>query len=125
MRASPIHAGICIAQLVSTTPVFADIKETPMRRACALLLPVLFSVACGGEGGGSSLTGPSNQIPDVAGSYSGTTTFNFPELGRTVTCQTTTSVTQSGSRVSVAPLQMRPGASECAGMSNAIRGRDH
>jgi hypothetical protein len=69
---------------------------------CAVI-PLLFTVACGGDGG-NEITGPSNRIPNVAGNYSGTTTITFPELGQTVTCPTTTSVTQSGSNVSIAPL---------------------
>ncbi len=56
--------------------------------ALALLL---FTVACGGGSDGSSLTGPSNRIPNVAGSYSGSTTVSLPELRQSVTCPTTTS----------------------------------
>ena len=78
-----------------------------------VLIPVLFVVACSGDG--SNLTGPSNEIPNVAGNYSGTTTIAYPELGNSVSCSTTTSVTQtSGGRVSIAPLQLR---GECGTMS--------
>lgn len=77
------------------------------------LVPVLFTVACSG-GDGASLTGPSNSIPNVAGTYSGTTTMSFPELGESVTCATTTAVTQSGSTVNVAPLVL---GGQCGNMS--------
>jgi hypothetical protein len=76
--------------------------------ACALL-----ASACG-DGGGNEITGPSNRIPSVAGNYSGTTSITFPELSRTVTCPTTTSVTQSGSTVSIAPLQL---SGQCGALS--------
>jgi hypothetical protein len=77
---------------------------------CLALLPV----ACGGEGGGNDITGPSTRTPNVAGNYSGTTTVVFPELGRTASCPTTTSVTQSGNTVSIAPLQL---GGDCGGVS--------
>jgi hypothetical protein len=73
------------------------------QRFVGAIIPILFTVAC------SSPTGPSDQFPNVAGNYSGTTTINFPELGN-VTCSTTTSITQNGDRVSVAPLQLRGGS---------------
>jgi hypothetical protein len=57
-QAPVIPKGICIAQLVSTT-LSCDVKETLMRKLCALILPLVFAVACG-EGGDSSLTGPSS-----------------------------------------------------------------
>ena len=78
-----------------------------------MLIPALFTIACGN---GSSLIGPSDQIPNVAGSYTGTTTITFPELRYSASCATTTSVTQtSGGRISIAPLQLRGG--ECGVMS--------
>ena len=73
-----------------------------MRESLIVAVALLLS-ACGG-GEGTSLTGPSNSIPNVAGSYSGTTTMTFPELSQSMTCTTSTSVTQSGSTISVAPL---------------------
>jgi hypothetical protein len=78
-----------------------------------LLLPFVFSVGCG-EGGGTSLSGPSNSIPNVAGNYSGSTTMVLPEFGESVSCSTTTSVTQSGDTVNIAPFVLR---GECGGMS--------
>lgn len=77
-----------------------------MRKLCALL--PLLAVVCG-CGGGNDITGPSNngtRIPSVAGNYSGNTSVTFPELARTVVCPTTTSVTQSGGNLSIAPLQL-------------------
>lgn len=55
--------------------------------------------------GGGSPTSPSGaQYPSVAGSYAGTTTMAFPELNQSVSCPTTTSVTQSGGSINMAPL---------------------
>jgi hypothetical protein len=45
--------------------------------------------------GGSNPSAPTPQIPNVAGSYSGTTTLAFSELGQSITYPTTTSGTQS------------------------------
>ena len=64
-----------------------------------LLLPL---VACGG---GNSAA-PTPQIPNVAGNYSGTTALAIPELGQSISCPTTTSVTQSGSTVNFTPLML-------------------
>jgi hypothetical protein len=75
-----------------------------MNRTIGLAFVVsLLTAACSGNNG-TSLTGPSNSIPNVAGSYSGSTTITFPEITRTLTCTTTTAVTQSGNTVNVAPL---------------------
>ena len=74
-------------------------------------------VACGG---GSSPNNPSSppqpQYPNVAGSYSGTTTIVLPELGASarVSCPTTTTVTQSGANVNIAPLVLR---GDCGSLS--------
>ena len=88
-------------------------KKLQSGTAIALLV---LSAAC--SKGGSTPTAPSNTIPNVAGTYSGTTTFTFPELGYTATCQATTIVTQTGDgKVSIAPLMLRPGPSECQGLS--------
>ena len=65
--------------------------------------------------GGNDASGPSNQIPDVTGSYRGTTTVTFPTIPRTVACPTSTSVTQSGRTVSIAPLQLA--GAECPPLS--------
>ena len=55
--------------------------------------------------GSSSPTSPSGpQYPSVAGNYAGSTTMAFPELNQSVSCPTTTRVTQSGGSISVAPL---------------------
>lgn len=70
--------------------------------ALGLALIPLLIVGCGGN----DSTGPSKSIPTVAGNYSGTTTFSFPELATSLSCPTATTVTQSGSTVSIAPLQL-------------------
>jgi hypothetical protein len=68
--------------------------------------------------GGNDSSGPSNQIPDVTGSYNGTTTVTFPAIPRTVACTSSTSVTQSGSSVSIAPLQLS--GAECPTLSISV-----
>jgi hypothetical protein len=76
-----------------------------MMRKLWLVLPLLFVIACGGE---NNVTGPTNQIPNVAGNYNGMTTVLLPELSRSVACPTTTTVTQgSGGNINIAPLQVR------------------
>jgi hypothetical protein len=59
------------------------------------------ATACGD---GSSPSSPSSSYPNVAGNYSGSTVLSYPSLGTSVTCPTTTTVTQSGANVSIAPL---------------------
>lgn len=74
-----------------------------------LILGAILLASCGGgsdSGGNRNPVAPTPQIPNVTGNYSGSTTVAFPELTRSVTCPTTTSVTQSGSTVNIAPLQM-------------------
>src|SRR5580765_8471072 len=73
------------------------------KRGYVVVLLLMSTAACSSNSG-TSLTGPSNSIPNVAGNYSGTTTMTLPELGQTVTCASTTSVTQSGSTINIAPL---------------------
>ena len=114
------HTGCSEASVVTTAPsgrrssslvsqhaVFLRNKPVYLRHRFfgTALISVLFTVACGSNG--ASLTGPSDQFPNVAGNYSGTTTVMYPELQYTFTCSTTTSVTQDGNRVSIAPLQLR------------------
>src|SRR5690242_3626067 len=82
-----------------------------MTRGALLLSATLLLSACGG---GSDLSGPSNTIPNVAGSYSGTTTVSLPDLGESETCPTTTAVTQSGSNISMAALVL---GGACGNMS--------
>lgn len=77
-------------------------KSGMAMRITGSLVLLLLSIGCGGN----DSTGPSKRIPDVTGNYSGTTTFSFPELATTLSCATNTSVTQSGSSVSIAPLQL-------------------
>jgi hypothetical protein len=73
--------------------------------ASVLVVLSLTLAACGSNGGGP--TAPSNQIPNVVGTYTGNVTITYPELQASVTCPTTTSVTQSGATVSIAPLILR------------------
>lgn len=70
-----------------------------------IVIGVIFLVsACGG---GGNPTGPSNSIPNVVGTYSGNVVVQLPELAVTLTCPTSTTVTQSGSTVSVAPMVLK------------------
>lgn len=71
------------------------------------------AIACGS----SSPTTPTPvapTVPQVAGSYAGTITITYPEINRTLSCPATTSVTQSGSSVNIAPLAL---SGLCAGLS--------
>jgi hypothetical protein len=52
-------------------------------------------------------------MPQVAGSYVGTLDITFPELGISLSCPTSTVVTQSGSTVSLTPIVA---GGECDGM---------
>jgi len=78
-----------------------------MKRTMTAIAIALTMTACSG----SNVTGPSNSIPDVAGTYRGTTTFSYPELGRSLSCPSSTSVAQTGGHVSIAPVQL---GGECA-----------
>jgi hypothetical protein len=69
-------------------------------------------ISCGG--GGGSPTAPTPSIPNVAGNYSGTTRIVFPELDAAVNCPSNTTVTQSGSRVTIAPILA---GGDCGGIS--------
>jgi hypothetical protein len=83
-----------------------------MRKLAVVVFALLFA-ACGG-GEGTSLTGPSSSIPNVAGNYTGSTTLTFPELSQSVSCPTSTSVTQSGNTISIAPIVV---AGQCGNVS--------
>jgi hypothetical protein len=87
-----------------------------MKFLCALSAAVLLVTGCGG---GSPTSPDGVQYPSVAGSYSGTTTVVFPELGQTVVCPTTTAVTQSGSSISMAPLVL---GGQCGNQSIPVGG---
>jgi hypothetical protein len=82
-----------------------------MRRALPVVASLLVMAACGG----SSPTAP--RFPAVNGSYAGTISVAYPELGQSVTCPATTNVTQTGANVSVAPIIL---AGACAGLSIPI-----
>jgi hypothetical protein len=72
--------------------------------------------ACSGGGSGSNgVTGSSAAtMPQVAGSYFGTLDIFFPELGMSVSCPTSTVVTQTGSTISLTPFVA---GGDCDGMS--------
>jgi hypothetical protein len=80
-------------------------------RPGAVLLACVLLSACGGS---SNPAAPTPQIPNVVGNYSGNTNLVFPEIPQTLSCPTTTSVTQSGGTVNIAPLQW---GGVCGGVS--------
>lgn len=73
-------------------------------RAHIRTLSVFASIALLSACGGDSPTAPTPQIPNVVGSYTGTITVTLPEVPASRDCPASTSVTQSGSTVSVAPI---------------------
>jgi hypothetical protein len=75
-----------------------------------VLVLAVFAASCGG----GSPTKPSSTIPTVAGSYSGTATFTFPEVPSTVNCPASTTITQSGATVNIAPIVL---AGDCGNVS--------
>jgi hypothetical protein len=79
-------------------------------RRLPLVLLLLPLVACGG----GSPSAPTPQTPNVVGNYSGSTVISAPELGGQITCPTTTTVTQSGTTVTIAPLVL---GGECDNIS--------
>jgi hypothetical protein len=91
-----------------------------MRIGTTVVVLAILTAACsGGDAGtaptpGSTSTMPSQQVPSVAGSYSGTTTLNVPDLQESGSCPTSTSVTQNGSTVDIAPIVL---GGDCGGIS--------
>jgi hypothetical protein len=79
----------------------------------------LIGVVClvAGCGGGGNPTGPSNSIPNVVGTYNGSVTVAFPEVPVSIVCPANTTVTQSGTTVSIAPIILR---GECNNLSIPI-----
>ena len=69
-----------------------------MKRLSLCVVVALLS-ACG-----KTPTAPAPAIPQVAGAYAGGITIVYPDVPRTLACPATTTVTQSGSLVSLAPL---------------------
>lgn len=82
-----------------------------MKKCVVLALVACVTSACGGDDAG---TAPTPSIPNVTGNYSGTTTVVLPELGTQASCPTSTTVTQTGSTVNFAPMQL---GGQCQGLS--------
>jgi hypothetical protein len=89
-------------------------KGEEMKNWIAVLavLVVGLTTACGGGGGVSGPSAPS--IPTVSGNYSGNVNVVLPEVPASMTCPATTSVTQSGNTINVAPIIM---GGQCGGAS--------
>lgn len=81
--------------------------DTSVRRRFDLLKALTLSAVVAGSTAACVETGSPTDptdIPQVAGSYSGSITANFPETGTSQTCTASTSVTQNGATVNVAPV---------------------
>jgi hypothetical protein len=83
-----------------------------MRQLLPLVL--ILTAACGG-GSPTAPSGP--QFPQVAGTYNGSINFTFPEIPASLTCPASTTVTQSGSNVSIAPISL---GGQCVGILGSI-----
>jgi hypothetical protein len=86
------------------------LQSAAMRQLILLVAFACGSFACGG--GPSAPSGPS--YPSVAGSYAGTITITYPELGAQITCPATTAATQTNASVNLAPLVL---GGQCGNMS--------
>lgn len=84
-----------------------------IRRALPLTVVLMAHAAACGRGN----TAPTPAIPNVTGNYSGTVTITYQLTGGQISCPATTSVTQSGANVTLAPLTMA-GACPSAGLSS-------
>jgi large exoprotein involved in heme utilization and adhesion len=81
-----------------------------MRRSALCVIVTLAVSACGGD----SPSAPSPNTPAVSGGYAGNGTLVAPQLAARVTCPASTSVTQSGKTVSIAPIVL---TGECGSIS--------
>jgi hypothetical protein len=81
-----------------------------MRRSAVCVIVTLAISACGGD----SPSAPSPNIPSVSGRYAGNATLVAPELDARVTCPASTSITQSGKTVRIAPIVL---TGECGSIS--------
>ena len=89
-----------------------------IRQHVIVVLALSITAACGD--GNSSPTAPSPMqptFPQVSGNYAGTISFTFPELGQSVSCPSTTVVTQAGNSVSIAPILL---GGECAELIGSL-----
>ena len=95
--------------------------RSPVRRSASrVLAAVLGCVSLSGCGGGSTPTTPSPQYPAVAGNYSGAAKITLNKLGGSLDCPASTTVTQSGASVTLAPLTL---TGACAGVGSVPLGR--
>jgi hypothetical protein len=113
MRLERLDAVAISARRSSTmaTSMVRHHRSRVLSKVIVTLSSLVFSIACGES---SSPTAPTPSIPNVAGNYSGSLSIALPELGQTLTCPGTTTVTQSGSTVSLAPIAL---SGVCAGLS--------
>jgi hypothetical protein len=64
---------------------------------------VALLAGCASKG---TTTAPTPAVPNVAGSYSGSVTVTYHSILQSITCPATTTVTQSGTTVTMAPLML-------------------
>lgn len=87
---------------------FQPTRNAPLHGAhkvvLSLIVTVVLAALLASCGDSKSPTAPTPTIPTVSGNYSGTLNYTFPELQVSLTCPASTTVTHSGSAVSIAPL---------------------
>jgi hypothetical protein len=74
-----------------------------MRQILLTLALASFAAGCGG---GNDSVAPTPAIPNVTGNYSGSITINYQLIGRSISCPSTTTVTQSSANVTLSPLML-------------------
>ena len=84
----------------------------------AVYLLIGASLACGNS---STPNAPTPSVPQVAGNYTGSVTFTYPQLGQSLNCPATTTVNQTGRAVSIAPLRL---SGQCGNVSIPIGDAD-
>jgi len=75
-----------------------------MRSVLILVAALGLCAACGGND--SSPMAPTPTTPNVVGNYSGNITITYQLIGRSISCPASTTVTQSGSNVTLSPMQV-------------------
>src|SRR5262245_31189093 len=87
--------------------------DTRSRRLGLLVALAVLTGACGED----APAAPSSPYPNVAGRYSGTVTITYTSLGQSLTCPATTTTTQSGANVTIAPITL---SGACSSVSPSL-----